>query len=88
MKEEGYNVYLKDFLESNYSKEFDMFLYQEVGYELMTTLTMGLFVSPYSVTSLREYFATGFEKYYLKDRRYLKNISPILFEKIEYISSF
>ena len=88
LKEEGYNVYLKDFLESNYSKEFDMFLYQEVGYELMTTLTMGLFVSPYSVTSLREYFATGFEKYYLKDRRYLKNISPILFEKIEYISSF
>ena len=87
-KEEGYNVHLKDFLESNYSKEFDMFLYQEVGYELMTTITMGLFVSSYSATSLKEYFATGFEKYYLEDRKYLKNISPILFEKIEYISSF
>jgi hypothetical protein len=88
LKEEGYNVHLKDFLESNYSKEFDMFLYQEVGYELMTTITMGLFVSSYSATSLKEYFATGFEKYYLEDRKYLKNISPILFEKIEYISSF
>ena len=88
LKEEGYNVHLKDFLESSYSKEFDMFLYQEVGYELMTTITMGLFVSSYSATSLKEYFATGFEKYYLEDRKYLKNISPILFEKIEYISSF
>ena len=64
-----------------------MFLYQDVGYALLTTLTMGLFVSPYAATSLREYFATGFDKYYLEDRRYLKNISPILFEKIEYISN-
>ena len=87
LREEGYEVYLKDFLDSSYSKEFDMFLYQDVGYALLTTLTMGLFVSPYAATSLREYFATGFDKYYLEDRRYLKNISPILFEKIEYISN-
>jgi hypothetical protein len=88
LRKEGYDVHLKDFLESNYSEEFDMFLYQDVGYALLTTLTMGLFVSPYAATSLREYFATGFDKYYLEDGRYLKNISPILFEKIKYISNF
>jgi len=44
---------------------------------------MGLFVSPYAATSLREYFAIGFEEYHLKDRVYLKKISPKLYFKIE-----
>tara|TARA_Y100000034_G_C6879205_1_gene402560 strand:+ start:502 stop:1191 length:690 start_codon:yes stop_codon:yes gene_type:complete len=88
LREEGYNVELKDFLNSNYDKNFDMFLYQDVGYELMVSFTMGLFLSSYSVTSLREYFAIGFEYYYLKDRKHIENISPILFEKLQYISSF
>ena len=88
LREEGYDVQLKDFLNVRYDERFDMFLYQDIGYELITTFTMGLFLSPYSVTSLREYFAIGFEHYYLKDRKYVKNISPILFEKLEYISGF
>jgi hypothetical protein len=88
LKEEGYNVNLDEFLNITYDKDFDMFLYQDLGYELITNVTMGLFPSPYSVTSLREYFAIGFEHYYLKDRKYIKNISPILFEKLEYISNF
>ena len=88
LKEEGYSVELEDFLNPEYSEKFDMFLYQGVGYELMTSLTMGLFLSPYSTTSLREYFAIGFEHYYLKDRTYVKNISPMLFAKLEYISNF
>jgi len=44
---------------------------------------MGLFVSPYAITSLREYFSTGFEEYFLKDRNYLKNMSPAIYNKIE-----
>ena len=34
-----------------------MFLFQDIGYPVLETLTLGLFVSPYSVTSINEYFA-------------------------------
>ena len=62
-----------------------MFLYREVGYPLMTSLTMGLFVSPYAATSIREYFARGFEEYYLGDRKYLTKISPMVYNKVQYL---
>ena len=87
LKNEGFNVNRFDFLNPQYSKEFDMFLYREVGYPLMTTLTMGLFVSPYAATSLREYFARGFEEYYLKDKNYLTKISPMLYNKVHYLDN-
>ena len=64
-----------------------MFLYADVGYPLLTSLTMGLFISPYAATSLREYFARGFEEYYIGDRKYLTNISPVLYNKIEYLDN-
>ena len=44
---------------------------------------MGLFNSPYGATSLKEYFANGFEAYYIGDRIYLSKISPYLYNKIE-----
>ena len=87
LRSENFNVQRFDFLNPQYSKEFDMFLYREVGYPLMTTLTMGLFVSPYAATSLREYFARGFEEYYLKDRNYLTKISPMLYNKVHYLDN-
>jgi hypothetical protein len=40
---------------------------------------MGLFVSPYGATSLQEYFANGFEKYYLGESKAVKDISPVLY---------
>ena len=46
---------------------------------------MGLFVSPYGATSIQEYFANGFEKYYLDNPRRVRDISPILYRKIEEI---
>ena len=64
-----------------------MFLYEDVGYEKLTFLTMGLFVSPYAITSLREYFARGLEEYYLGDRKYLTNVSPSVYNKIEYLDN-
>tara|TARA_B100001123_G_C15002905_1_gene904277 strand:+ start:182 stop:865 length:684 start_codon:yes stop_codon:yes gene_type:complete len=67
-----------------YSLEFDEFLYKDVGYPLLTNLTMGLFYSPYGITSLREYFANGFEAFFLHgDAHHLKKISPQLFSKLE-----
>jgi Mlc titration factor MtfA (ptsG expression regulator) len=48
----------------------------------MWYLIGGLFPSPYAATSLREYFAIGFEYYYLKDRSQLKKECPFLYNKL------
>ena len=68
-----------------YDKEIDEFLYKEVGYEKLEDFVNGLFHSSYSVTSLREYFATGFEEFFIGDNKYLKKVSPILYDTIENI---
>ena len=85
IKSEGYKVPREYFYELEYDEEFDAFLYETVGYEKLTFLTMGLFVSPYGATSLQEYFANGFEKYYLDSPRTVQEISPVLYKKIEEI---
>tara|TARA_R110002074_G_scaffold160767_4_gene318319 strand:- start:75 stop:770 length:696 start_codon:yes stop_codon:yes gene_type:complete len=82
LKVEGYDPSYRDCLNLQYDKNFDYYLYQVVGYPTLTNLTMGLFYSPYAATSLREYFANGFEHYFLEDRQYLKKISPVLYNKI------
>ena len=79
------DIKYQDFQNIEFSTKFDMFLYKDVGYPKLRTLIMGLFVSPYGATSLREYFANSFEEYYLGDRNYLKTISPIAHQKIEQI---
>ena len=86
LKSEGYNVSIDTFMNAEYSRDFDMFLYKEVGYEKLTMFTMGLFVSPYGTTSLREYFANGFEHYFLHDLKYVKLISPAIYEKVDGIT--
>ena len=87
LKQEGYSVELGHFLEPDFSKDFDEFLYTIVGYPLLSSLTVNLFYSPYGATSLREYFANGFEAYYYhRDVNYLKKVSPILFDKVKDLS--
>ena len=84
LKSEGIKVPSSLIHDPEYSVEFDKFLYKDVGYPLLTNLTMGLFYSPYGITSLREYFANGFEAFFLHgDAHYLKKISPQLFSKLE-----
>ena len=73
---------LMDFLDPEYSLDFDMFLYQYLGYDYLRSASADLFYSPYGITSLREYWADGFENYFLGDRRKLKEISPVLYNKI------
>ncbi len=66
-----------------FDREFDEFLHQKVGYDILRTAIQGLFISPYAATSLREYFATGFTDFYMdSDHKYLKTVSPVLYEKI------
>jgi len=85
LRGQGYeiNPLLYDFTE--YNEKFDNFLANEVGYPTLLSLTMGLFVSPYGATSIQEYFANGFEKYFLDNPRRVRDISPILYKKIEEI---
>jgi len=81
---ENYDVNILDFLDPEYSKEFDEFLYKTVGYIELGNLTQGLFYSPYGATSLREYFANSFEAFFLKkDFNTLQSLSPVLYNKIE-----
>mgnify|MGYP003112031532 CR=1 FL=1 len=83
LKNDGYSVTMEEFLNTNYNEDFDMFLYQDIGYSRLSNLVMGLFPGPYSITSLSEYFAVGFERYYMKEGKNLSKICPILIKKID-----
>ena len=71
------------FLNPRFDQEFDEILYKKVGYDVLSLITSSLFFSPYAATSLREYFANGFEAFFMRDEvARLKKVSPILFRKI------
>ena len=83
LKSKGIEVELAKFLNTDFDLEFDEFLYKTVGYPTLRLVTTNLFYSPYGSTSLREYFANGFEAFFMKeDINLLKKISPILYGKI------
>lgn len=75
------------FLRTEFNGDFDIFLYKTVGYDKLNQLISGLFVSAYGATSLREYFANGFEHFFLYDSNYLSKISPKLYSKILSLTS-
>jgi len=81
---EGYGDVVRsfDFGQLEYSSEFDNLLHKEIGYHPLTMMTLGLFVSPYGITSLREYFANVFEEYYSGDKKHSCKVSPSVCEKI------
>ena len=81
LKSQGYDVTLKEFLNVSYDEDFDMFLYQDIGYTKLNNLVMGLFPGAYSVTSLNEYFAVGFERYYMREGKNLSKMCPVLIKK-------
>lgn len=78
---------IEEYTSSEYSKEFDKFLYSEVGYVIIENMISGIFMSPYSATSLSEYFANGFEEYLYGDQLDLKQVCPTLYNKLKYIIS-
>lgn len=88
LKEYGY---IKDlslpFHKVEYNADLDNYLYKQLGYDKLETFCMGLFIRPYAVTSLREYFATAFEEYLLGDTQYVQRISPMAYEKISLVCS-
>ena len=79
----GFRAPLSFFMNPEYDEEFDMFLYEKIGYKKLSNLLMGVFISSYAATSLREYFATGFTDFYTHpDHELLKKISPELYKKL------
>ena len=88
LQSEGYWVNEHDFDNLKYDNNFDTFLYKRVGKNLMRMITTGLFIRPYAAISLREYFATGFEAYYLGKQDILEKISPMLYDKINELHNY
>ena len=82
MLKDDYKIAKKQFLNVNFSQEMDDFLSKEIGYTNLDLLTNGLFLSPYGATSLREYFANGFEHFYIEGPHLVKQISPAIYHKI------
>jgi hypothetical protein len=80
----GYKVPESLFLETEYDEEFDMFLYEQVGYDKLAGVLQGLFINPYAATSLREYFATAFTEFYLHpdSHNFLSKVSPSVYKKL------
>ncbi len=81
-KEDDKEINYFDFINTEFNKDFDFFLYKKIGYTKIRNVAPTLFIRPYAATSLREYFATGFEDFYLDGGQKLKSISPILYNKI------
>jgi len=80
----GYKIPLSTFMDPEYNEELDLYMYQKIGYDKLSTILAGVFINPYAATSLREYFATGFTEYFThpETHTFLKKISPQLFKKL------
>jgi len=88
IQSEGYWVQEYDFDNLKYNESFDKFLYKRVGRSILHVMTSGLFIRPYGAISIREYFATGFEAYYLGKQSALEKISPMLYDKITELHNY
>ena len=79
----NYKAPLQWFMEVEYDKEFDRFLFETIGKDKLRMICMGLFITAYAPVSLREYFATGLTDFYLHpNHNFLKKVSPALYKKL------
>jgi len=79
----GYNPPKELQYKTEYVQEIDDYLYHEVTYDAMWHFVGGLFPSPYAATSVREYFARGFEEYVMDNKKEIKQTCPALYQKIK-----
>lgn len=78
----GNTVTENDFSNIAYSQKFDDYLYKQVGYEKLNNLLGGLFISSYASTCLREYFANGFENFFVNDMFIVKKYAPSVYNRL------
>lgn len=67
---------------AEFDNNIDDFLFRDVKYSNLEIVISDLFPSSYAVTSISEYWAKGFEHFFLGDRTWLKNTCPILYNKL------
>jgi len=65
-----------------YDKDIDNFLFKDVGYDALGQMVPNIFLSAYSVTSISEYWAIGFEEIFLGDPQKIKSMCPVLFNRL------
>jgi len=80
--DKGYDLPPGFIYSSDYDKDTDDFLYEKITYDVLWQMIPGLFPSPYAVTSVREFWAKGFEEFYMGNPQDLKKITPVLFSKL------
>ena len=84
LKSENFEADLILFSDPSYNENFDQYLYKQVGYPTLNMLGASIFYSPYAATSLREYFANGFEAlYYYGDYNFISKSCPELYSKLQ-----
>jgi len=87
LKYENYDIDNYDFSKPEFDGDLDKFFFRGVGYEKLNNLAQNLFLAPYSITSLREYFARGFEEFYLGNLNFLKYICPYVYKKLSFLDN-
>ena len=80
---DGYDYTQFNFKNTQFDPELDAFLYKRVGKEKLKMMTAGIYVRPYQSLSLQEYFAVGFEQYYLGNHKALHRDCPVLYKRME-----
>jgi hypothetical protein len=85
--EDMYEIPENIVIKIEYDKKIDDFFHKEVGYDILNQICVGVFPSAYAATSIREYFARGFEEYFIGDRENLKNTCPILYRVLHSLIS-
>lgn len=65
-----------------YDRAIDDFLYRDVGYDALNQISVNIFPSGYAATSISEYWAKGFEEIFIGEVSTLKNMCPVLYNKL------
>ena len=65
-----------------YDRAIDDFLYRDVGYDILNQISVNIFPSGYAATSISEYWAKGFEELFIGDQDKLKQLCPVLYNKM------
>ena len=65
-----------------YDRAIDDFLYRDVGYDILNQITVNIFPSGYAATSINEYWAKGFEEFFLGDPSKLQTMCPVLSNRL------
>ena len=65
-----------------FDRAIDDFLFRDVGYDVLNQISVNIFPSGYAATSMSEYWAKGFEEFFLGDPSKLQTMCPVLSNRL------